>query len=462
MKRRILVALSIALIVVLVAPSLASRLMRSRIAAQLSDETGLDIEIGSLTASWFTSARVSDLSAATRSGETVLQCEQIQTEKNLLGLLIRGTDVGSIHVQNPHVHIPLDGDMKSELVAALQQIDPRKGLLRKIVNPDGEAIVQFQIHDGQVDVRTSDQDDWHTTVTDLNAIVDIDHRPDLDDINVQFEETQIVFSPELGDHGLQFVAPVLAGAVDLEGQGTLQIPSLHVQPQNWQEMELDGSLIIEEASANIQAPLLRKLVGAIGSDDEQSEQSDQPQVLELASQSCIEFEVADGRAYHEGLKFGLTDILPNTLLTSEGSVGFDETLDFEVGLEIPFDKMGDGPLLAKIGTPKLTIPVTGTFQEPQVAIGKGKAVGSLIRDVVRSATDDQIDPAPLLEKIGELGLLKGKLGSKNDSNAQAPGSGNKPEESGAEASNDEEPKKSLRERLRDRLRNRRSSDTEDQ
>jgi hypothetical protein len=113
----------------------------------------------------------------------------------------------------------------------------------------------------------------------------------------------------------------------------------------------------------------------------------------------------------------------------------------------------------------LTIPVTGTFQEPKVEVGKGKAVGSLIRDVVRSATDEQIDPAPLLEKIGELGLLKGRLGSKsreNDSKTGAAISDEATEVNVSENSEGEETKKSLRERLRDRRRNRRGSEDKDQ
>lgn len=451
-KRVALIALVSVLLLVYFAPTIFLWLRKGWAEAKLSEETGLQVRVDSLSAGWFSSIRVGDLSLSTNDGDQIALIKEVETEKSLLGLLMRDREVGGIRIQSPLVHVPLEGVMAEELRRAAERIDPRKGLLGKIVNPDRDAVLRLEIVDGKVEMRPTEFNDWKTVVESLNVAVDIDHTPELDHVQLKLEPTPIRLNADLADHALKFAAPVLAGAVDLDGLANLEIEELDLKPQQWQGMSARGTLVIEEANANIQAKLIDGIASVFG-DGNQAEGQDvskpdasgldvttsgstasstpegpklEEQVdtsgfdLQLARESRVAFEVKDQIVHHEGLEFAMRDILPNFRLTSSGDVGFDETLNFEVGLTLPIEKLGDGPLLQKIGTPSLTVPVQGTFDNPDVGIGEGKLIGGLISEVVDSLTDGNVDADPILKKIQQLEILNRRSSKTNaDGSASA-------------------------------------------
>ena len=418
---------------------------------KLSEETGLSIQVESLAVGWFNSVRVKDLRVESTSGETVAQIAEIETEKSLIGLLLRGKDVGGITVKSPVINLPLEGALADELKDASEKIDPRKGLLGQIVNPDRAAALRLSVQSAQVNLRPTADDNWKPAVMDLNLTADIDHTPTLDSLDVRVEPTILALSPEVADYGLKFAAPVLAGAVDLDGTATLEVRKCTLQPQDWQKMEVEGSIEIEDAHANVQAGLLKAIAGVFvrHSETEELESGEQepaevledndsvPMVLNIAQDSALEFSVSNQIIHHEGFSFGLPDLLPNVRLTSNGDVGFDESLDFEIGLTLPFEKMGDGGLLAKMGAPSLKLPVGGTFSEPEVGIGQGKLVGGLIRDLVDSVSNGAVDAEPFLQRLKEMDLLKNR---------------SEPTDAEESTKSEDSPRRGVLQRLRDRLR----------
>jgi hypothetical protein len=91
------------------------------------------------------------------------------------------------------------------------------------------------------------------------------------------------------------------------------------------------------------------------------------EVLRLAKNSELRFQVRDGRMYHEGVRVGFPDIDPQLQLTSHGSVGLDKTLDLFV--ELP---RLDPALRKELGP--ASCHITGTITDPTIAVENGSLV----------------------------------------------------------------------------------------
>lgn len=395
-------------------PRILAGSVRPWLESRLSEESGFEVKLGGLSAGWLASATVNDIEIKTKSGKTLATLKQVQTEKNLLGLIIRDEVVGGIFFREVVANIPLKGAMLDEVKEALSNIDIRSGVLGQILNPDSFAILRLEVEDSKVNLLSKEDGNWENVASDLNATVNLDHSPSRDLLDITIQETPVTLNPELGDMCLKFVAPVLAGSLNLQGDCQLSVPKCALQVQDWKAMDVDGVLKINEASADLEAKLIRSIAQAFaepkeptGGDSNTEEQKTLN--VKLAKNNVIDFSIKEGIVHHEGLAFGLPDVLPNMLLQSQGDVGFDSTLDFQLALEIPFEKMGESEFLNKMGSPALTVPITGTFEEPNIGIGDRQLVRGFVRDAVLGMTDDQVDVQPWLDKLAESGLLKDRM-----------------------------------------------------
>jgi DNA-binding protein Fis len=90
-------------------------------------------------------------------------------------------------------------------------------------------------------------------------------------------------------------------------------------------------------------------------------------VVRIAQDSEIRFQLHDGRMHHEGLRIGFPEIDPDLVVSSRGSIGMDQTLDLHV--ELP---RLDPALRKEKGPAKCHI--TGTISNPKVAVQDGSLV----------------------------------------------------------------------------------------
>lgn len=411
--------LVVILLVVAFLPRIGASWMRSDIQSKLSEETGLEVSVGSLSAGWFSSVAVGDLKVSVPSGGRVLAIDQITTQKGLLGLMTRDKEVGEVYIDRPSITVDMSSTMRDELKAAFAQMDPTKGILKVLADPEKDALVNIKVSQGSLQVKTESDSQWQSVTDNLTLALDIDREGQDAQLGVFVPPSPITVSPVLSDYGLQFIAPVLSRALALQGNCSIAIDHCHISPNNLQDMKLDGSLTLHNVNADVDGPVIQKLTGALASLSE-GPASDQPPTLNLQviDESKVVFTVQDGIVHHEGFAFGLPKLLKSFVLTTGGDVGFDKSLDLKVKAAIPFDRMGEAELLKQLGSPSFTVPIAGTLEEPQVDVGQGKMVGRFVQELVMNATDQKIDPAPLLKQLTESGLLS-NLGKKDDANADA-------------------------------------------
>jgi translocation and assembly module TamB len=183
------------------------------------------------------------------------------------------------------------------------------------------------------------------------------------------------FTQEMSDTWLRYVSPILGSATSLEGKFSLSASPARVSLAPPYAGDFEGAIDIHSAQAG-PGPLTRPIVQAIGGI--QTILGRKPganaQWTQVDEQR-VPFHVFEGRVYHKDLKVGFGDVMVH----SEGSVGLDETIDFQFTVPIPDKWTYGNPLLAKLQGEVIPFPMGGTLDKPQLdgrALGEfGKRIG---------------------------------------------------------------------------------------
>ncbi len=169
-------------------------------------------------------------------------------------------------------------------------------------------------------------------------------------------------------------SPELTGEISLT-LDKLRIP-LGLSEEEWLSgLVVHGKLAIHQVATVAKDPMRQAIVKLLA--DLYGKEA--AEVVRVAHDTEIDFQLRDGRLHYEGLRFGFPDIDPELLVTSQGSVGLDETLDLH--LELP---RLDKAKLAERGP--VQCHITGTMSNPQLSVKDASLV-------VRMAEYDQ----PLLD-----------------------------------------------------------------
>lgn len=176
--------------------------------------------------------------------------------------------------------------------------------------------------------------------------------------------TNVRISPEVSEAMLKYMAPVLAGATQSEGQFSLQLEGTRVPLDDTKRADVAGQMVVHSVRV-VPGPLARDWVALARQIEAIAKRStpSQNQVTLLTVQDQqVNFRVVEGRVHHQGMQFQIGDVT----MQSEGSVGFDETL--QLVLRVPIqDRWIEGQqLLVGLRGQSLAIPVTGTLNRPQM------------------------------------------------------------------------------------------------
>ena len=140
--------------------------------------------------------------------------------------------------------------------------------------------------------------------------------------------TDVRISPQVSEAMLKFIAPVLAGATQSEGQFSLELDGARVPLGEPKRADVGGQLFVHAVRIT-PGPMTQQWVALAQQVEAIAKKRDlaslgqrQPVTLLSIQDQQVNFRVVDGRVYHQGMQFSVGDVQ----MTSEGSVGFDETL----------------------------------------------------------------------------------------------------------------------------------------
>lgn len=177
----------------------------------------------------------------------------------------------------------------------------------------------------------------------------------------------VQFTPDMTRTWLQYASPLMADATAIDGRfsvasqgariplapaddeirGTLQIHGAQVGPGPAAARMLG---VVEQVQALVKGVLPNPFGARPGGNR---------QWLVLNEQS-VQVRIADNRVHHDRIEYALGD----AVLTSSGSVGYDESLDLV--LDIPLQDRWLGGNLKSLRGESLRIPVTGTLDAPVI------------------------------------------------------------------------------------------------
>jgi translocation and assembly module TamB len=97
----------------------------------------------------------------------------------------------------------------------------------------------------------------------------------------------------------------------------------------------------------------------------------------------VNFKVIEGRVHHQNLEFQVGDIT----MRSQGSVGFDQTVQLTLQVPIQDAWVDKEPLLAGFKGQSLQIPVGGTLTHPKM---DPRAIAGLSQQLIQGAAKQAV------------------------------------------------------------------------
>ncbi|MFO0790439.1 MAG: DUF748 domain-containing protein [Pirellulales bacterium] len=200
--------------------------------------------------------------------------------------------------------------------------------------------------------------------------------------------TNVRISPQVSEAMLKYVAPVLAGATQSEGQFSLQLDGLRMPLADSKKTDSAGKLTVHSVRVT-PGPTTQPFFNLAQQIESLIKRRDpaatrEPAKLLSISDQQVSFRVVDGRAYHEAMEFQVGDVI----LRSQGSVGLaDESLALNIQIPIQDAWVAKEPLLAGLKGQSLQVPVTGTLKRPQL---DQRAVTSLTTQLLQNAAGQAV------------------------------------------------------------------------
>lgn len=349
-KRRIIGACLFVLLAIAGTPwVIAHSPLRDTVINSLQEDPDLTIASGAASFGWLTPASLKEISVLSKDHRVKIDVQRFATQKTLAQILSNPQQIGHVEVEQAKIHLklplkesesPID-ERQLYFTAQLNNTD-----LFVEVDDDPEPVINLKDQNLKVELKRGATGD----LLDLGEFVLFDHQE---------------LTPEICDEFLQLIDPVLADVAKVNGRVSCQFESLSVplniadNPQAIHDLKIKGTLTIHDLSGEFQTPLLRDILSIIA----EMHKVKLPKVIRLIENTPIKFELREGRIFHTGLRFGLPDISPDLMVSSQGSVGIDESLDLT--LVVPQILTGEEKTTGDQIKP-VTLRVRGTILEPIV------------------------------------------------------------------------------------------------
>jgi translocation and assembly module TamB len=202
--------------------------------------------------------------------------------------------------------------------------------------------------------------------------------------------SNVQISPAVSEQMLKYVAPILAGATRVDGKFSIDLAETQIPLGDAKKLSTEGRLSVHQLTV-LPGPLIADVVRLV----QQIQSLKDPQNLLGAATTPkqaklmamndqqIDFKVIESRVYHRNLQFVIDDVP----ITSQGSVGFDQTLALELSIPIQ-DRWIDGEdALRGLAGQSLKIPIQGTFQNPKI---DERAIADITKQIIRNTARDAI------------------------------------------------------------------------
>ena len=369
------------MVCVIVLPWIAqSTPLRNWIVGRAMKDPDLQVRTESASFGYFSPLSIGDLVINKTDGDLRVHVKNVECEKSWLRLWLDLPEAGTVHLKEPKVELVVSGKTETEK-------EPKESEKRS--RPQFRSIVQ----NAAIEVRRAPEAEPVIDLKGLNLTVAIE-RDDTGQVWVVQPARvldQTPLTPELCNDGLQLVAPMLGDALNVSGSVSLDLRKfrvpLGVDKERAQEIEIEGMVQLHDVNAGLKNPVIQSAAGLLAG----LLKVELPDDIRVLNDSQVAFSIRNGRVQHQGLVFVFSDLSPELRVETSGTVGLDETLDLTLSISIPSSLLGEGPIARRFSDRPLTVQVSGTINEPKLALPGQQNILLGLGDALFSSDPEQRD-----------------------------------------------------------------------
>ncbi len=367
-----LVALLMLALLVAFLPLIAARTsLRHWLVNQSIADPRFEAHVGAASFGWISPLSLTDLAVDHTGDATQVNVGRVKAQRSWLQLWLSLPDVGRIEIERPRLNLVVDPQAAQPQTASFQ----------------GDVTLNAVVTDAEILVQTPHQTEPVIHLSGLDLAASIVERGQGRELIIQ---PAVVFdrqpqSPQLCHQGLQLVAPALADSTSVAGEVTFQLNKFRVPlggtdaHKGAERMEIAGLLTLHHVSAGLKNPAVSQVVQLVAT----LLHVEIPRTIRVVEDTEVAFEVREGRVYHEGLAFVLSELTPDFVVRTSGSVGIDESLDLTVEVVIPPILLRDGPVGRQLSRHPFAVHVAGSLDQPKIELPLNQPwLWVLVRDVL--------------------------------------------------------------------------------
>lgn len=316
---------------------------------------------------WFSPVVLQDVTLADAEERTAIHAARVEGRKPLLDLVFSPRELGRFRAVGTRLEVTLeDGTSNLERIL-LPWLTGDGG------SEDGTA-VELEIDDATA-VLLDSASGMSLDVPQLSLLLTTPRRGA--EVKLTARAERLHLSPELCEHGLQYIAPVLAGAAEAEGMVSIDVSDCRIPTADPTGCELAGTLTVHHAQL-AGSPLVQSLAGALRL----------PATARIKNESTIPFRMADHRVEHQGLEVAIG----NLTVRVDGSVGLDQSLDLVAEVPLTSQLVRGMPESVGLERQVVRVPISGTLERPRIdPKALGRSLDRTLRQAAQNAVESEID-----------------------------------------------------------------------
>lgn len=387
--RWILLVLGVLAVLVMFLPTMMmQRSVREWVINEVLAREGVSANIDGIKLGWFSPTELTGLSLGPLDRPKLVKVDRVRSDRTLWSALWEGVDVGDLSIERPQVHLWFE-DQQSNLEFPVIQT-PADDAAR---TGNRTSELRLAVNQAELWIKTDTMAKELLVFRGLDVEGALRKSPDGRSFSMKPGRIldHALISPELCAGGLKYIVPVLAEATWTKGEFSIEVEQCEIDLDDPDASRVSGKLHVHGVEAGIKNQLIaaarKQIASLLGREGEDT--------IHLADNSTVQFEIRDGKVFHEGVEFGLPRVDPELVVRTAGSVSFDDRLDLTIQLPIPLQLIADGPIAKAITNNSLTVLAKGTLANPQLEI----ATDDLLSNVLSTLTTEEKPLEGLLQGL---------------------------------------------------------------
>ena len=350
--------------------------------------------IGQSQLGWLTPTAFRDVQITDARDRWQFTVAELGSELSLLQMLISQGDLGTFVVDRPTIVVTIDESL---------ELPPREAESAPS-GPGGAPSPErfrIQVKDGTILVRLRDRPQPVEFAKQINLQADWQKTADEQVLSIAPGKPldHVQLTSEMCDTGLKYVAPILADVAWTQGSLSLELDECRIPVGRPDAVVVTGRVTLHAVETGLKNPLAKQIAQLVS----QVTRRELPELVRLADNSVIEFQVQNSRVRHSGLEFGLPELAPELVIRTQGTVGFDRSLDLLAEIPLPLQLLGDGPIAEALGNQTLNLPIRGSLDEPKLNLeGDGQVASDVLSKLLNPIVSGDVTAEDVVDALREF------------------------------------------------------------